>query len=115
MSYVYVSVYFDQDGNLFSDISIKAQDILQTMRWYYQLQRRFIIREIVKNYFEKNHVKDYLKQYIEKELKSKYYDDNNIEIKSMQVTNVEFKDELVIVTYKLTLQNKKKQKQNYTS
>jgi hypothetical protein len=51
MSYVIVKVRTDEEGNFYSDVYLKAKDILKTMKWYYQKKSRIIIKEVVKSFF----------------------------------------------------------------
>jgi hypothetical protein len=111
MSYVIVKVKTDEEGNFYSDVYIKARDILKTIRWYYQKKSRIVIKEVVKSFFEQEENKNYLKQFIEEELKKNYLDDKDIEIKNLNVCDIKFDNEIIIVSYLIKLgkkQNKNK-------
>jgi hypothetical protein len=112
MSYVIVKVKTDEEGNFYSDVYIKAQDVLKTMKWYYQKKSRIIIKEVVKSFFEQEENKDYLKKFIKEELKKNYLDDNNIEIKKLDVCDIKFDNEIIIVSYLIKLSKKQNKKQN---
>jgi hypothetical protein len=112
MNYVIVKVKTDEEGNFYSDVYLKAKDILKTMKWYYQKKSRIIIKEVVKSFFEQEENKNYLKQFIEEELKKNYLDDNNIEIKKLDVCDIKFDNEYVIVVYKIKLSKKQKKQQD---
>jgi hypothetical protein len=51
MSYVIVKVKTDEEGNFYSDVYVRARDILKTIRWYYQKKSRLVIKEVVKSFF----------------------------------------------------------------
>jgi hypothetical protein len=77
------------------------------MKWYYQKKSRIIIKEVVKQFFEKEENKNYLKQFIEEELKKNYLDDKNIEIKKLGVHDIKFDNEIIIVSYLIKLSKNK--------
>jgi hypothetical protein len=112
MSYVIIKIKTDIEGNFYSDVYVRARDILKTIKWYYQKKSRIVIKEIVKSFFEQEENKNYLKQFIEEELKKNYLDDKNIEIKKLDVCDIKFDNEIIIVSYLIKLS--KKQNKNKT-
>jgi len=111
MSYVIVKVKADEEGNFYSDVYVRARDILKTMRWYYNKKDRVVIKEVVKSFFEQEENKNYLKQFIEEELKKNYLDDKDIEIKSLNVCDIKFENKHVIVTYRIKLSKRQKKRE----
>jgi len=111
MSYVIIKIKTDIEGNFYSDVYIRARDILKTMKWYYQKKGRIVIKEVVKQFFEREENKNYLKQFIEEELKKNYLDDKDIEIKKLDVCDIKFDNEYVIVVYKIKLSKKQKKRE----
>jgi hypothetical protein len=112
MSYVIVKVRTDSEGNFYGDVYVRARDVLKTMRWYYNKKDRVVIKEVVKQFFEKEENKNYLKKFIEEELKKSYLDDKTTEIKKLVVHDVKFDNEIIIVSYLIKLSKNKKERRN---